>query len=457
MVRLSVEMDEAEVEGIVTDSYKKLSRQARIPGFRPGKVPRRVLEARLGGAAVLRAEALNDALSDLYGKAVVETNLDPIAPPDIDITSGKESGPLAFDAMVQVRPVVGIIGYAGLQVELPAVEATDEEIDRQVDRMRDTEAELLEVSRPATEGDHVTVDVHGSQAGTEVIATDDYLYEIGSMAIGPEVDAVLRGSKPGDVLTADAVPQGAEDQAGVPPIAFRLLVKEVKEKRLPELTDEWAAESSDFDTVEALRADLSRRISTIKRLQAQSALREGALLALAELVEADEVPEVLVADQMRHRLHNLEHRLAEQKVGLDQLLASTGQSVEEFTAELQSGALEEVKSDLALYALAEAEDIEVTEDELDADVADMAQSLGVDAQVLRERLEHEDRMPAVRSERRKRKAFDWLVEHVETVDNQGNAVPREALELEGEASSDEESDTEEDTDHPEPTQEDTEA
>jgi trigger factor len=450
MVRLSVEMDEAEVEGIVADSYKTLSRQARVPGFRPGKVPRQVLEARLGGAVALRAEALRDALPDLYGKAVAEANLDPIAPPEIDITSGKEGGPLAFDALVQVRPLVGIPGYAGLRVEVPAVEATDEEIDRQVDRMRDTEAELVEVSRPAAEGDHVTVDVHGTRAGEEIVATDDYLYEVGSMAIGPEVDAVLHGAKPGDVLTAEAAPPGADDPAAET-VSFRLLVKEVKEKQLPELNDEWAAESSDFDTVDELRADMRRRISSVKRLQAQAVLREGSLRALAELVDADEVPGVLVEDEMRQRLHRLEHRLAEQKVTIDQLLLSTGQSAEQFTEELRSGALDEVKGDLALYALAEAEGIEATDAEVDADVADMAERLDVDEQVLRTRLEHEDRMPAVRSERRKRKAFDWLVEHVEMVDSEGNNVPRAALELDEQAPGDEPRDDEEDTDV-EPTQ-----
>jgi trigger factor len=447
MVRLSVEMDEAEVDEIIADSVKTLSRQARVPGFRPGKVPRRVLEARLGGAVALRAEALRDALPDLYGKAVVEANLDPIAPPEIDITSGKESGPVAFDAVVQVRPLVAIPGYAGLRVELPAIEPTDEEIDRQVDRMRETEAELVEVPRGAIEGDHVTVDVHGTLKGEEVVAADDYLYEVGSLSIGPEVDAVLHGGKPGDVLTAEAAPPGAAEGDAGPAISFRLLVKDVKEKRLPELTDEWVAESSDFDTVEALRADLRTRIGTVKRLQAQAALREGALHALAELVDADEVPDVLVDDEMRQRLHRLEHRLAEQKVSMDQLLATTGETPDQFVTDMRNGALAEVKGDLALHALAEAEEIEVTDDELETDVADMADRLGVDASVLRTRLEHEDRMPAVRSERRKRKAYDWLVEHVEAVDPDGNPVPREALEPE-----DASSDDEKDTDDVEPTQ-----
>lgn len=437
VVRLSVEIDEAEVEGIVTESYRTLSRQARVPGFRPGKVPRRVLEARLGGAKALRAEALRDALPELYGQAVTEANLDPIAPPEIDITSGAEAGPVSFDAVVQVRPVVGIPGYAGLRVEVSALEPTDEEVDEQVDRMRDTEAELVEVGRPAVDGDHVTIDLRGTdQRGEDVVSTDDLLYEVGSETVGPELDTALRGSRPGDMLTVDVTPQGA---AG--PVALKVLVKDVKEKRLPEVTDEWAAESSEFATVEELRADIRRRIGEVKVLRARLALHERALAALADLVDEDEVPAVLVDEEIRRRLHQLEHRLADQRVTLEQFLAANGRSTDDLVAELRATATGEVKGDLALYALAEAEQVELDDDELAAEIDGMAARLGVEPEALRARLEHEDRLPAVRSEGRKRKAFDWLLEHVEVVDPDGNPVPRAALQASrGEQVDEEESD-----------------
>src|SRR5487761_723235 len=170
-VRLSVEVEEEEVDKVLDEAIRTLSRQARIPGFRPGKVPRRVLEARMGGAVALRAEALREAIPDFYARALSETEVDPISQPDIDITAGEESGALSFDALVEVRPTVAIPGYAGLKVTIPSPTVADADVDAQVDRMRETAAELVEVDRPAGDGDNVTVDLHGTDAsGDEVVA-----------------------------------------------------------------------------------------------------------------------------------------------------------------------------------------------------------------------------------------------------------------------------------------------
>src|ERR1700692_2306212 len=148
-VRLSVEVDESEVDQALDATVRRLARQVRVPGFRPGKVPRQVLEARIGGASALRQQALSDALPDLYARAVVDTELDPIAAPEIDIKSGEDGGPVTFDAVVGIRPTVAIAGYGGLQVTLPSIEVLDEEIPSQVDRLRDQSGELSSVSRPA--------------------------------------------------------------------------------------------------------------------------------------------------------------------------------------------------------------------------------------------------------------------------------------------------------------------
>lgn len=433
VVRLTVEFDEDEVEEIVTDSVRTLTRQARVPGFRPGKVPRPVLEARFGGARALRAEAVREALPDLYQQAVVEANLEPIAPPEIDVTSSVEAGPLTFDAVVQVRPIVAIPGYQGLRVEIPAITVSDEEIDQQVDRMRDTDAELVEVGRPAADGDHVTIDLHGSGVGGEESGTDDYVYEVGSGRVVPELDETLHGARPGDVLTFTARPAGA----GID-VAYRVLVKQVREKRLPALTDEWAEESSDFGTLEELRADLRTRIGKVKIVQAQFALQANALSALAQLVDEAEVPEVLVDEEVRRRLHDLEHRLADQRVTLPQFLAASGRTPEELLQELRTAGREDVKGDLALSALAEAEQIEVTDEDLDKGIARMAERVGAEPGQLRSRLEHDDKIAAVRSEQRKLKAMDWLLDHVELVDAEGQPVSRDDLRMDQGAAAEEE-------------------
>src|SRR5580698_10324874 len=233
LVRLSVEVDEPEFDKALGDVVRALGQQVRVPGFRPGKVPRKVLEARMGGAGALRAEALREALPDFYARAIVDTELDPIARPEIDITSGEESGAVSFDAVVQVRPLVSIPGYDGLSVTLPGLAVTDEEMQRQIDRLRENDAELETVDRPAIDGDLVTIDLHGNdEDGAEVVGVDDYLYEVGAGTVVPELDAELHGSKAGAIL-AFAAPNPNEPEEVV---SFRVLVKEVKIKKLPEVT-----------------------------------------------------------------------------------------------------------------------------------------------------------------------------------------------------------------------------
>ena len=426
-VRLSVEVDEAEVDRVLADAVRALARQARVPGFRPGKVPRQVLEARMGGAAALRTEALREAIPDFYARALADAEIDPISTPEIDITSGEEAGALAFDAVVEVRPIVPIPGYAGLQVTIPSPKITDLDVDAQVDRLRETDAELVEVQRPARDGDHVTIDVHGTLPdGEEVLGADDLLYEVGSARIVPALDDQLRGSKVGDVLAFSAeVPDAVRGQER--DVAFRVLVKDVKEKKLPAVTDEWAADASEFSTVDELRADLRDRMAKMRAVQAQLALRQGALSALADLVEDEQVPDVLVEEELRERLHDLGHRLEEQGLGVTQFLELTGVDEETFLASLRSEAHQAVKSDLALRSLAEQESLEVTDDEVEAEIDAMAARLRLQPVVVRERLTRAGRIPAVRSEQRKAKALAWLLDHVEVVDEEGAPVSRDEL------------------------------
>ena len=215
----------------------------------------------MGGAVALRTEALREALPDFYARAVVDAEIDPITPPEIDITAGQESGALAFDALVEVRPLISVPGYAGLLVTVPSPQVTDAEVDAQLDRMRDQDGELVAVTRPAIDKDHVTIDLRGTgPGGEEALNVEDFLYEVGSATVVDQLDIELRGSKPGDMLMFTAPAPGG------PELSFRLLVKEVQEKRLPAVTDEWAAESSEFATVEALRTDLSSRIGRVKKL-----------------------------------------------------------------------------------------------------------------------------------------------------------------------------------------------
>lgn len=426
-VRLSVEIDEAEIDQALDKVVARLSREVRVPGFRPGKVPRKVIVARMGGASAFRGEAIREVLLDFYAQAVVDTDVDPIDQPDIDITAGEEAGPVSFDAVVMVRPTVAIPGYRGLVVTLPDLEVTDEEVDKQIDRLRATSGELVEVSRPAVDGDQVTIDVHGSRpGGTEGegdLDATDYLYEVGSGALVPELDDVLRGAKPGDIFnfSGHLAPEGE-------PISFRVLVKDVKELVLPAVTDEWASEASEFDTAEELRADIVERLRQRRILEARLLLRQRAAEALAELV-TEEIPEPLIIEEQRERLHDLSHRLEAQGMSMEQFLGSTGRDPSVFLGELRTAALHSVKVDLALRSLADQEEIEISDSELDEELAAMAEQLEMDVDEVRKQLDRTGRLAAVRSERRKAKAMKWLIDSVDLIDEEGQPIDREALEI----------------------------
>ncbi len=439
LVRLSVEIDEPEFDRALGDVVRTLARQVRVPGFRPGKVPRKVLEARMGGAGALRAEALRESLPDFYARAVVDTELDPIAQPDIDITAGEDRGAVSFDAVVQVRPLVAIPGYDGLQVTLPGLAVKDEDVQRQIDRLRENDAELDVVERPAIDGDFVTIDLHGTDAsGAEVVGVDDYLYEVGSGSVVPELDAELHGAKAGAIVAFDAANPNEPDAS----LAFRVLVKEVKVKKLPETTDEWAAESSEFATVDELRADIEDRIRRVKLMQSQMALRQNAIEALSALVSDDDVPEVLVDDEVNERLHDLQHRLEAQKLSLAEYFQATGTSPDDLLSTVRVDAQGAVKADLALRALVEAEELTLSEDELDAEIGTMAERMGTTATELRRQLDTAGRTGAVRSELRKGKALEWLLDHVELFDEDGNPMSRDDLRVD--ASKDDEIDEDDD-------------
>ncbi len=378
----------------------------------------------MGGAGALRAEALRESLPDFYARAVVDTELDPIAQPEIDIKSGEEEGAVSFDAVVQVRPLVAIPGYDGLQVTLPGLGVTEEEIERQLDRLRENDAELSVVERPAIDGDLVTIDLHGNDAsGSEVVGVDDYLYEVGSGSVVAELDAELHGAKAGAIVAFD-VPNPNEPEENV---AFRVLVKEVKVKKLPEATDEWAAESSEFETVAELRADIESRIGRVKLMQSQMALRQKTIEAVAGLVSDDDVPEVLVDAEVNERLGDLQHRLEAQKLGLAEYFQATGTSPDELLAAVRVDAQSAVKADLALRALVEAQELSLSDDELNAEVLTMAERMGVTPTELRGQLDTAGRMGAVRSELRKGKALEWLLDHVELFDEEGNPMSRDDL------------------------------
>ena len=425
-VKLSVEVDADEFEKAVDAAFKKIAREVSIKGFRPGKAPRKVIESRIGPLAG-REQALQDSLPDYYSQAVIEHDVDVIAPPEIDVTGGHESGAVAFDAVVEVRPSVQVPGYGGLSVTIDRPVVDESVLDAQIDRMRELDATLADVDRPAQEGDTVTIDIAGTLDGEAQpgLTADDYSYTVGSGAITVEVDEQLAGAKVGDILEFGATHPDPEEERQ---LQFRVLLKAVKEKVLPELTDEWAGEASEFETVDALRADLASRMLRVRKAQAQMALREKVAEGLASLVE-DELPEALVAAEMQDRLQDLALRVQAQGLKLEQYLAMTGTEPERFSEELKETATNGVKVDLALRAVADAEGIECTDEDLDEELEGVAARVGQPADVVRDRLGRAGQLSAVRSDVRKRKALEWLLERTEVRDPEGATIDRSELEL----------------------------
>lgn len=421
-VRLKVAVPADEFEPAIDAAFRKLAKEVRIPGFRPGKAPRRILENHLG-TEIAREQALRDSLPDFYSKAVAVEALDTIAAPEIDVTAGEDSGDVEFDAVVEVRPQVEIEGYKGLEVTVEDPAVPEEEIEGQINAIRDRFADLTDSTAPLAEGDYAQLNIKGYIHDEEVpgLTASDFLYELGSDLVSPKLDAELEGRRPGDIVRFnDVLPERWGERAGQE-VSFQVMVKETKRKVLPELTDEWAKEASEFDTVEELRADIRNRMEGVRRIQAHLAVRDKVLDAIAGLVAVDP-PEPLVMEEMDRRLRAVVRRLGEQGANLDQYLTATGQSEDDFVGRIRADSEAAVKADLALRAVAATENIEVTDAEVDEEIARLADRTGAKPAQLRKEIDRGRGVEAVRSELSRGKALQFLVDHAVVLDEEGRSL-----------------------------------
>ena len=425
-VKLSVEVDEETFDVAVDAAFKRIAKEVRMPGFRPGKAPRRLLEAQFG-SAVGREEALREAMPEYYAQAVIEHDVDVVAPPEIEITGGQEDGPVQFDAVVEIRPSVSAAGYDGLRVEIPNPVASAEEIDEQIDNLRRNFAELSVVERAAADEDHVTIDIEATHGDEPVpgLTTTDYDYLLGSGAVVPEIDENLRGVSAGDEVEFSADHPDPEEEE---PLQFSITVKEVKEAVLPDLDDEFAKANSEFETVEDLRADMADRMNTMRIQQANMAVQQNTAEALAALV-TDEIPESMIENEINARIQDLVQRLQQQGMDVGAYLDAVGQTAETLAAEFREPAEQAVKVDLALRSVADLQGLVPDDDRIDEVIAEMAGPSGQDPDELKARLAEVGQISALRSDLAKQAAMEWLTDNVELVDEDGGAIDREALEF----------------------------
>ena len=425
-VRLKIAVPAQEFEKAIDAAFRKLAREVKMPGFRPGKAPRQLLEARLG-TGVAREQALRDALPEYYADAVQAEDIDVIAPPEIDITAGEEDGDVEFDAVVEVRPIVQVSGYDALTVEVPSPAVDDEAIDEQIDALRERFADLEDSSNPLTDGDYAQIDIKGSVDGEPVdaLSATDFLYEVGSGSVVEQLDqrAAREEARRHPRVRRRAARGAPADEGETTPtaVSFRVLVKDAKKKVLPDADDEWASEVSEFDTIEELRGDARNRLEMYAKVQAQLAVRDKVLEASADLVTI-EAPEPLVAQEMERRLHDLQHRLEPQGINIMQYLEATGQDQETFVAGLREGCAKAVRADLALRAVVAQESIEASDEDVDAEIARLAERFEEKPAKVRKDLEQRGALEAVRSDLARGKAVEYLVDHASVVDEAGNPV-----------------------------------
>ena len=422
-VKLSVHVDEDEFDRNIDQAFKKLAREIRLPGFRAGKAPRRVLEARIG-VAPARQQALQDSVPEYLAKAVREHDVDLIASPDVDITAGEDDGPVEFDATCEVRPEITVPGYQGLRVELTAPEATDEEVEEAVTAERRRHGTLTTVERPAADGDFVTLDLAATREGEEVtgLNTEDWSYQLGQGWVADDFDVHLIGASAGDTIEFTTTPKGTAEDAD-----FVVTIGTVQEHVLPDVDDDWVADHvGEFETDAAWREGLRDRIATMKVNRVRQELVGKVTEALVGLTDV-EAPESMVTADLQRRVEGTVGQLQQSGISMDQWFSATGQDANTFVEGLRGQSEQAVKVDLALRAVAVAEGLETDDGDLGAEYQRVALQMNEKPDKVRKAYERNDLVPELTAQIRKSKALDWLLHHVEFVDQSGAALDRDVI------------------------------
>lgn len=430
-VKLTVEVETDRFGKDLDRAYRKVAQQVRIPGFRKGKVPRRIIDAQIGREAVL-GEFLEDAVPEYYREALRENDLAPITDPDIELEQVEEGKPFVFTVTVEIRPRLEFEEpvYKGLRVERPPVEVADREVDAFVDRLRERFAELEPVGRPARTGDYVVADLRAHVHDEEVpeATRPDYLYELGSGEFGSKLDEELEGKRAGEILKFNEVLDERSGERAGKEVTFQVLVKEVKAKKLPPADDGFAKTASEFDTLEELRQNLRDQLGENKERAADAALRDRALQALVEKVEVD-LPDTLVDEETEHRVLHAKERAERAGLTLEQLLEMQGFDLLRFRSDARAHSIRAIKADLALEAVARAEDIQVTAEELGKEIGRLAAALGRDPKEVAKQLDRSGQVVSLAGDILRSKALDVLVEHASIVpEGQGAEAEPETAE-----------------------------
>lgn len=413
-VRVEVDVPAADVDRAIGRAARAMAREMRLPGFRKGKAPPALVIQRVGFGPVLE-DAIRESLPDWYMRAVYESGIAPIGDPEVEVTStpAGEGEPLTFTFEIGVRPTAVLGEYLGVEAERPEPEPPEELIDREIDRLRESMARLDPVERPAREGDHLLVDFTGRLDGEEFeggSATGEVI-EIGSGRLIPGFEEQLVGAEAGGQVEVEVTfPEdyGAANLAGKEAV-FSVSVSEVREKVMPEADDELAASISEFETIAELRGDIAERLAEALAERADQDFRVNVVDAVAEGATVD-VPDDLARDRAKERWERVERQIAGSGMNPDSWLQMQGKTREEVIEESLPDAEREIRREAAVVAVAEAEAIEVGDDELLEELGPIAERERTTPEKLLERLARDGRDGPIREDIRVRKAIDRLVE-----------------------------------------------
>jgi trigger factor len=419
VVRLTVEVAPDELARDLGQTYRKIASRVKVHGFRQGKVPRPIIDARLGKDTVFH-EFVEEFVPAYYAKALREHDLAPIADPEIDIDGDshevQEDRPFRFTATVEVRPRLQLEPeqYRGLRIDAPTTEPRELEIDEYIDQLRERNAELDVVSRPAQKGDFVVADVRAYVHDKEIpeASAMGYMTEVGREEMVPELDRELEGKRKGDILKFNAVlPERFGELAGTE-VTFQVLVWDVKAKRLPVADDEFARIASEFDTLEALREDIRGKLRTLKRAESRAVIRDLALGQLVDVADVD-LPERLVDRETDERVEAARERAQRAGMTLEQALASQGWDELRLRSDARSHAVRALKADLALEAIARQEEITVSREDLDREIKGLARASGREPKEVRKLIERSGQVTSLAGDIIRTKALDLVVDAAE--------------------------------------------
>jgi trigger factor len=419
-VRINVEVPFTELQPDFDKAYKELAKQVRVPGFRPGKAPAKLLEARIGREAMLD-QVVNEALPSRYGQAVTESDVRPLGQPEIEVTKKEYGQELIFSAVVDVRPEITLPDLSALKITVDPIEVSDEDIDTELQSLRARFGTLTGVERPAAVGDFVSIDLAATIDGEDVpeATTQGLSHEVGSGQLVDGLDDAIVGLSAGEsrgFITTMAAGPHAGKEAEV-----TVTVGSIKERELPEPDDEFAQLASEFDTIDELRGNLAEQVRRVKRAQQAEKIRTATLEALLEQVDMP-LPEAVVQAQVDNTTHTALHGLDHDEAKFAEALAEQGSSREEFDADTRSNAEKVVKTQLLLDALGDDLDIQVSQEDLTERLVLASRQYGIEPQQLLTYLQQNNQLPAMFADVRRGLTIAAAVEAATVTDTDGNVI-----------------------------------